>query len=92
MTDPVETEPDTEGPAAQIGDVTYETFAEAVAAVKDEEKIILLRNVYDEEDVVVDRVVWFFIDGVGFGYPDVIAGEGLTRRASGRRYLWNFSV
>ncbi len=81
-TTPVEGESDNV-PAAQIGDVTYDTFAEAVAAVKDEEKIVLLRNVYNEEDVVVNRVVWFFIDGNGFGYPNVVAGEGLTRRASG---------
>lgn len=79
---PVEGESDN-GPAAQIGDVTYDTFAGAVAAVKDDEKIVLLRNVYDEEDVVVNRVVFFFIDGNGFGYPNVVAGEGLTRRASG---------
>ena len=77
-----ETEAPQSGPVAQIGDVVYDTFAEAVEAAREGDTIYLLRDA-KEDDVVVSREIFFMINGEGGRYPNVTAGEGFTMKASG---------
>ena len=70
---------------AQIGTVKYETLAEAVAAVKDGETILLLKDV-DEEPITISEAISFLVDHDGHDYDPsaaIVAGEGYTRRISG---------
>lgn len=67
--------------------VFYTTLTEAVANVNDGETLEILANI-DEPEIIVDRTVYFFIDGNGFQYdPFAIApGENYSRHVSGSPY------
>ncbi len=60
---------------AQIGDVKYETLADAVAAVQDNETIVLLADV--SESVGINNGKTFVLDLSGHtvtGYADLYSG------------------
>jgi len=66
-----------ESAGAKIGEVPYQTFAEAVAAVQNDETIVLLKNNTESGAITVSREVTFTVNNGEYSNAATIAaGEG----------------